>query len=203
MLSLAEKQTLEYYDTHAEAWANSRKKTSEPSFWHSEYQVLKKLLPPQSTILEIGSGSGRESLELTQMGYTYTGIDTSQELLKIAQKTNPSCTFIHTTAYSLPFLPESFDAFTSWAMLPHIPKERIGDALSSIQKSLKSGAIGFIAMREGEGEKQEPETGRWFSYYTQNEFEKILESAGFKIESKSKKPSRANLTWLIFFIRKN
>jgi hypothetical protein len=56
-------------------------------------------------------------------------------------------------------------------------------------------------MREGEGEKQEPETGRWFSYYSQDEFEEVLKAHGFEVIHKGRKVSRVNLTWLTFFIR--
>ena len=101
----------------------------------------------------------------------------------------------------MPFLLNTFDAFSSWAILPHIPKERIGMALDAIQRVLKSEGVGFIAMREGVGEKQEQETGRWFSYYSQSEFEHILIKQRFEILLKSRKQSRADLVWLPFFVR--
>jgi ubiquinone/menaquinone biosynthesis C-methylase UbiE len=200
LLTDRERQTIEYYDRYAEEWAQRRKKTTEPSFWNEELRELNRLKVPEGKILELGSGSGREALELIEMGYEYTGVDVSQELLKIARKRSPFSQFLHTTAYHLPFAPETFDAFFSWAMLPHIPKHRIDEALSSLKRVLKPGAMGFIAMREGEGEKQEKETGRWFSYYQQEEFEKILQKNGFKMELKNKKPSRADLVWLTFFV---
>lgn len=199
MLTEKEQQTLSWYESNAEIWAGQRKKLTEPSFWQQEYIQLKK---PQGKILEIGSGSGREALELMRMGYEYTGIDVSNELLKIAQRTAPEGKFLYSTVYNLPFSNDTFDAFSSWDLLPHIPKERIDEALNAIRTTLKSDAVGFIAMREGEGERQEPETGRWFSYYSQEEFEKILQKNGFRIEQKYKKPSRINLTWLVFFVYK-
>jgi hypothetical protein len=101
----------------------------------------------------------------------------------------------------MPFAPSSFDAFSSWAMLLHIPKERIGIALDAIHGVLKKDALGFIAMREGEGEKQELATGRWFSYYLQDEFGEILRTHGFDIVHQGRKPSRTDLVWLTFFVR--
>jgi ubiquinone/menaquinone biosynthesis C-methylase UbiE len=198
-----ERQTIEYYDTHAIDWAQRRKKTSEPSFWDEEFKEFRNLKTPKGKVLELGSGAGREAPELVAMGYEYIGIDTSQELLKIAQQSNPSSHFFYTTAYRLPFAKKSFDAFFSWALLPHIPKYRINTALTALKNVLRSDAIGFIAMREGEGYLQEQATQRWFSYYTQEEFTKILETNGFQIEKKSKKPSRPNLTWLTFFVSIN
>ena len=56
-------------------------------------------------------------------------------------------------------------------------------------------------MREGAEEKQELKTGRWFSYYSQNEFEDILVKHGFQILFKNRKQSRTDLVWLPFFVR--
>jgi len=201
MLSDKEIQVVTWYDHNAESWAASRKKISEPSFWAPEYASFKQLQKPQGKLLEIGSGSGREAREWIQMGYEYCGIDSSRALIQIAKQTEPAGRYFHTSVYEMPFLPNTFDAFSSWAMLPHVPKERIGTALSAIHNAIKPRALGFIAMREGTEEKQEPDTGRWFSYYNQSEFEAILKHSGFEVLSWERKQSRADLVWLTFYIK--
>lgn len=200
-LTQEEKQTIAYYDAHAQEWSNRRKKETEASFWKEELDVFQSLQPPQGMILELGSGSGREALELTQMGYAYVGVDTSAELLKIAMQRLPSSSFVQATPYHLPFPAQSFDAFFSWAMLPHVPKQRLSAALTSLKAVLKPGAGGFFAMREGIGFSEEPSTGRWFSYYSQEELLSDLFQNGFKVQRYYKKFSRIDLTWLIFFVR--
>jgi len=200
ILSEREMQVTDWYNQNGELWAGQRKKISEPSFWAAEYEYFRRL-KNQGSLLEIGSGSGREATEWTQMGFEYTGIDTSMVLIKIAQQNEPAGRYFHTSVYDMPFAPSSFDAFSSWALLPHIPKERIGLALDAIRKVLKPGGLGFIAMREGEGEKQESKTGRWFSYYLQAEFEELLKTHGFDIIHQGRKPSRADLAWLTFCVR--
>ena len=201
MLTEEEQQTVSYYNQHAKEWAEKRKKNTEPSFWDAELRELKALEVPQGTILEMGSGAGREAVELIGMGYEYVGMDVSQELLKIAAQVNPSSQFVYSTAYAMPFATGTFNAFFSWAMLPHIPKERLGVVLEELKRVLKHRAIGFLAMREGEGYHREAETGRWFSYYTQEELELILQQHGFRIEKMGKRPSRPGLVWLTAFVR--
>lgn len=201
MLSEKEIQVAEWYDQNATKWAESRKKTSESSFWAEEYEYFKQLQEPHGKLLEIGSGSGREAIEWIKMGYEYIGIDTSISLIRIAKQNEPRGRYFFSSVYEMPFFPNMFDAFSSWTMLPHIPKERIEEALKLIKVVLKPGGIGFIAMREGTGEKQEPETGRWFSYYSQSEFEPILVKHGFEILFKNRKQSRPDLTWLTFFVK--
>lgn len=200
-LTEQEKSVVSWYNQNAEIWASQRKKISEPSFWVQEYHDFQLLRKPQGKILEIGSGSGREATEWVQMGYEYTGIDTSKNLIQIAEKAEPAGQYFHTSVYQMPFLPHTFDAFSSWAMLPHIPKERIKIVLRLIREVLKTEGLGFIAMREGEKEEQEGEKGRWFSYYFQDEFEKILNECNFEIIQKGRKSSRPNLVWLTFFVR--
>ncbi len=210
-LSAKEQEVTDWYDQNASLWSEKRREKSKPSFWDQEYREFEKLFPKRGKILppgrvrkvlEIGSGSGREAIEWIRMGYEYHGIDLSRNLIEIARQTEPKGHYSHTSLYELAFPPHTFDAFSSWALLSHIPKERMGVVLAAIRRVVKRGAIGFIAMREGEGEKREEETGRWFSYYTQAEFSKVLEGGGFEILQMGKRRSRKDLTWLIFFVKK-
>src|SRR3990167_8575329 len=148
MLSVREKIVVDWYDNNAEKWAGQRKNIAEPSFWAQEYASFEQLNKSPGKILEIGSGSGREAIEWIRMGYEYSGIDTSKELIQIAKKTEPLGQYHHTSIYEMPFAPNTFDAFSSWAMLPHVPKDRIGIGVDALRHVLKHDAMGFFAMRE-------------------------------------------------------
>lgn len=201
-LTTEELQTRSYYEQHATDWSQRRKQKNEPSFWQDEFNEFQKIRTPHGTVLEIGSGAGREALELMKMGYDYIGIESSPSLLKVAKEAYPTIKIFLATPYDLPLAPESVDAFFSWAMLPHVPKGRIKLALEVLKRVLKGDGIGFIAMREGSGYRKEEKTGRWFAYYTQEEFATILQELGFQILKQSKKQSRPDLVWLTFFVRK-
>ena len=49
-------------------------------------QIIKKFHSPNTNILDIGCGTGEHTLELLKKGYKVTGIDLSNEMLKIAKK---------------------------------------------------------------------------------------------------------------------
>ena len=49
-------------------------------------QIIKKFHTPNIKILDIGCGTGEHTLELLKKGYKVTGIDFSNEMLKIAKK---------------------------------------------------------------------------------------------------------------------
>ena len=206
-LTPEEKLTVATYDTNAQAWI---KKHSTPGIWDKEMAIFKKLLP-KGEILEIGAGGGRDAKELIALGYDYAGVDVSRGLLVEAQKLNPQAQFFHQSIYELDFLKYSFDGFWTAATLLHIPKSRINEALKKIHAIVRPNGIGFISVKQGRGEKielDEPqlpgERKRLFSYYSQDEFRKILIQNGYQIIKSylsSIIPMSQGTTWLIYFVK--
>lgn len=194
-----EKQTVKYYDKKAEAWANTHHGFEEVSYWQSEMERFHELLP-SGKVLEIGSGSGKDAESLIKMGYDYTGTDASEGLLKVAKKRNPRATFKHVGVHDLDFSEHEFDGFWTVATLLHIPKDRTDEALQKIKTQIKSGGIGFITMKAGAGEREDPETGRWFAYYSKEGFQEVLERNGYQvIEEKNRQGEKD--WWLCFWVK--
>jgi len=199
-LTKMEQATLSFYDKHAEEWRAARC-VGNSSFWQEDIDNLRELVP-HGKILEIGSGSGREAGKLIQAGFDYTGIDASAGLLEVAKRDNPGAVFIHEDVYDLTFPNGQFDGFWSAATLLHLPKKRVVEALKSIKRVVKKDGVGFISLKEGEGEKTEENTGRFFSYYQAMEFVEKLQEAGFElIKSDRRFHKRSNTTWLTFFVK--
>lgn len=194
-----EKQTVGYYDKKADDWASAHHGLEEASYWKSEMERFHELLP-SGKVLEIGSGAGKDAESLIKMGYEYTGTDASEGLLKVAQKRNPQATFKHIGVHDLDFPEHSFDGFWTAATLLHIPKDRVDEALQRIKTQVKPDGVGFITMKAGAGEREDPETGRWFAYYSKDEFQGVLERNGFKVvEEKSRKGEKD--WWLCFWVK--
>jgi len=156
-------------------------------------------LLPSGKVLEIGSGAGKDAASLIQIGYDYTGTDASGGLIRVAQKRNPEATFKKVSVYDLDFPEQSFDGFWTAATLLHIPKDKIDDALTKIRSQVKVGGVGFISLKEGEGEREDKNTGRWFSYYSQEEFSEVLERNGFKVADFASREGEKD-TWLCFWV---
>jgi SAM-dependent methyltransferase len=203
VLTTEEQNTLDSYNKIAVDWSA----TLDADYWQKEYKKFSSLLP-KGHIIDIGSGPGRDSLWFTKHGYDCTGVDVSEEMVRLAQTANPKAKFFLKNLYELNFPPATFDGFWAACCLLHIPKAKINLALLSIKSVLKPGAIGFISIKEGIGEVmvEWKNSGhkRLFAYYSLEEFKNILEIAGFKIlESFKKLPSNANQdgTFLIYYIK--
>lgn len=195
--SEAVKRTISYYDDNAEDWS-SLHFASEDTYWREQMARYHELLP-SGKIIEIGSGSGKDAAALIEMGYEYTGTDASNGLISVAKKRNPSAKFINCTVDKLHFPKGYFDGFWTAATLLHIPKNLIGEALQSIRQVIRPDGIGFISMKAGNGERIDEKTGRWFSYYSGDEFRDVLEKNKFRIVDQETKKGDKDW-WLIYFV---
>jgi SAM-dependent methyltransferase len=194
-LTDGEKQTVGFYDSNATAWSDAH---LDGGYWKKQLNEFKRLLPA-GKVLEIGCGGGRDARDLIKRGYSYTGTDISAGLLKEARKNVPGQTFHQQSVYDLNF-DEKFDGFWASAVLLHIPKKRINDALKSIKSVVKKEGIGYISIKNGRGERT-LEDGRFFSFWTKGEFSKILEKNGFEIINFIHDPRSPTDDWLCFFVR--
>lgn len=192
-------QTINYYDTHAREWSNAHHGDEQTSYWEDEMNKFHKFLP-SGKVLEIGCGSGKDASNIIRLGYDYVGTDPSKGLLEIAQKRNPGTSFRNKSVQGLDFEENEFDGFWTAATLLHIPKDEIDDALQSIIRVVRNGGIGFISLKAGEGEREDAETERWFSYYSGEEFTKILEKNRLKVIEFGTKKGEKDF-WLVFLVK--
>ncbi len=209
-LTKEEKQTVEYYEQNADSW---HKPTTKLTFQDNEIKFFKKYLSAGS-VLEIGSGTGYDAKRLIEEGFDYTGTDIAKSFIRMCQKSLPNSKFFPFSVYDLSF-PQGteFDGFWASAVLLHVPKTKIDLALSQINKYIKVNGIGFISLKEGEGEQvQEVEKSRvtdqnkafsrFFSFYTKEEFTKILTKNGFSVIDFTSSETNNN-NWLWFIVQKN
>ncbi len=131
LLQLSEEE----YNAYASEFSTTR------TFFWRELEFLKEYVHDGGTVLDIGCGNGRLVDLFEGMPISYTGIDSSQKLITIAEKERGGKgTFIHTSALSLPFKDNSFDTVFSIAVLHHIPSlEYRMQFISEIGRVLKPG----------------------------------------------------------------
>lgn len=153
------------------------------------------------SVLDIGSGPGRDALIFQTAGKVLTCLDASQAMINICKARGLNALlgdFNH-----LPFDDASFDGAWAYTSLLHVPKAEIDQPLREIHRILKPNRILGIGMIEGDWEGYRESSGvslpRWFSYYQKDELVNIIARHGFSlIHSETFKPGTKTYLNLIF-----
>jgi len=199
-----ESKTIQTYNATAAAWASSHAVVNELA-WAAErfHQLL-----PGGSVLEIGCGGGRDAAELVRLGYDYTGTDASTGMVDVARTTVPGAAFAVCSVYNLPQLHKAFDGFWASAVLLHVPKKRIDEALRAIAAVARPGAIGMITMKDGDNEdfevrdKNGQHEERLFAYWRKDDFTASLSRNGFQVLDYVYQPVSKRTNWHFFFVQK-
>lgn len=154
-------------------------------------QEFIRYLKEGDKILDLGCGSGRDSIFLAKQGYDVWGIDISKEAIKKAKENfqAKNLHFLVANAENLPFEDEFFDAIYSRWVLQFVPLKK---AASEIFRVLKNNGIAFIAFLLNTkiiATRELTEFHRKEDIISTYENFKILKQVEFKIEElDAKKP---------------
>lgn len=195
-----EDETIATYNAFAQEWHEQHK---EPNYWDDAMDYFQTLLP-KGTILEIGAGGGRDAKDLIKRGYDYYGTEPAANFIPVARQHNPGAVFEQKSVYELEAA--DYDGFWASAVLLHVPRERIQEALTHLRAAVRSDAVGFIAIKEGEGERVEVggddvQITRLFVLWQDNDFRRELAEAGFEVMRYIRTEKSSRTIWLQYFVR--
>lgn len=146
---------------------------------------LTKLLKPNSTILDIGCGSGIPvDKYLINKGFKVIGIDISDEQIKLAKQNIPEGTFEVTNMSDLKEGYYQVDAIVSFYAIFHIPREEHQELFKKINSFLPIGGLVLVTMGADEWEGTEDDfhgSKMWWSHYGADKNKEIVKNAGFEI----------------------
>ena len=112
--------------------------------------LLIDYLFPHATILDVGCGTGYPIASyLIEHGFQVTGVDGSQELLKIAETKTPMMKRILGDVRTV-ILKDKFDAIIEWWCLFHVPPDEHPLMIKRFSEWLKPN--GVIEFTTGDGE---------------------------------------------------
>lgn len=95
------------------------------------------------TVLDIGCGGGLVSIPLSKVGYDVTGLDASNENIKVAQSRNSKTNFICSSAEQLCEEGQKYDVVLALEVVEHV--DNIELFLSSCNKLLKKNGILIVS----------------------------------------------------------
>ncbi|WP_431122315.1 class I SAM-dependent methyltransferase [Flagellimonas flava] len=139
---------------------------------------LRKILPPKSKVLEIGSGPGTDWKILNE-SYRTTGSDNSDEFLKHLTAENPTGKFLDLDAKTL-MTNQKFDGIYSNKVMHHLKDNELSESIDRQHAILNSNGIICHSFWKGEG--SETFKGLFVNYHTKVALEQMFRSR-FKILS--------------------
>lgn len=131
------------------------------------------------TLLEIGSGPGRDGVFFQENGLKVTCIDLSPEHVKLCLNKGLDARVMDMCSLSFP--PGSFDSVYAMNSLLHLTKEELPGVLKSIDSLLKPEGLFYMGVyggidSEGIREKDVTVPKRFFSFYTDDQLKKTVET---------------------------
>jgi SAM-dependent methyltransferase len=201
-----EKATIDTYDRNAAAWSTIHNYDLTKNNFAGALTEFYELVADGSTVLEVGCGGGRDAAELVKH-YDYLGTDASAGMVQSAREYVPTGEFQQCSVYDLNSLGKTFDAYWAAAVLLHIPKHRIDEALQAIKAAVKPNAVGMIAIKDGDREEFEVRQAdglheeRLFTYWTEVDFRTALDRNAIDVISYTYRPLSQRTNWHIFLTR--
>ena len=152
------------------------------------------------TILDYGSGSGRDSAYFLDKGFSVDSLDGSAEMKAQAERLFG----IKVKLASFLSLEEKdkYDGIWAQASIPHLEEHDLRVALTLIERALKRDGVFYSSFRKGEEDGYEK--GRWYTNMTERRFLSFLPASLYveKIwESQDVRPG-VSRTWLSIICRK-
>lgn len=160
-------KTIDYYNKHVEEFTTSTFEVDMKSL----YQPFLAELPEGARILDVGCGSGRDTLAFKNKGYQVDAIDYSEELVKKATRLTgipiKLKSFYEVDEY------EAYDGIWACASLLHCERSRLAEVLEKMVQALKPNGVIYMSFKYGDSDRDQD--GRQFTDLDENQAEALLE----------------------------
>lgn len=163
----ATEETIGYYD------GNANKFIADTA--NVEFGALQKtfadMLPEGGRILDLGCGSGRDSLAFLKAGFAVDAVDGSAEMAKAASELT-GLRVEHATFAD--FEPKGgYDGIWACSSLLHVPAAELPAIVAKYAAALKPGGRFYLSFKIGDHDGMR--NGRWFTDMTEHSFRRLID----------------------------
>lgn len=164
--------TLDFYQTNAKDFFSQ---TINVDMQNVYQPFLENLPKGKQAILDVGCGSGRDSVFFANQGFDVTAIDGSQNLIDLAKETdnrvNWQCmTFEEIDAQNWQ---NHFTGIWACASLLHVPFDDLSKLLNELITCLKPNGVLYASFKYGDSEREKD--GRFFCDMNEQRWQLIEE----------------------------
>ncbi|MCG6648886.1 class I SAM-dependent methyltransferase [Acinetobacter baumannii] len=160
-------KTIDYYNIYSDQFAKSTFNVDMESLYHPFLAHL----PSTARILDLGCGSGRDSLAFKKKGYEVDAWDYSEELVKKAHELT-GINVRHQSFYDLDDV-ELYNGIWACASLLHCERDRLAEVLQKILCALKPNGVIYMSFKYGDSDRDKD--GRKFTDLDENQADALLE----------------------------
>lgn len=186
-------QTLGYYNKNATGFVES---TVDVEFGELQERFA-RMLPEGGRILDLGCGSGRDSLAFMSSGFVVDAVDGSESMVRAASELTGL-----PVAHALFDEHEpagEYDGIWACSSLLHVPMSDLTPIIGKYTDYLKPGGVFYMSFKLGGFEGMRD--GRWFTDLDEESFSELISRIdGLRIDSlditSDVRPGRANEKWL-------
>ena len=151
--------TLDYYNKNSEEYFNSTLNVDMTN----TYKAFLKLVPKGGKILDLGCGSGRDSMNFIKLGYEVIAVDGAKKLAKRASVLLGKEVIVST--FEELELKEKFHGIWACASLLHIKREDLKTVLNNLYNNLDDNGVFYMSFKYGEKEYVD-DKNRYFNCFT-------------------------------------
>ena len=193
-------KTINYYNENAETFYQNTVDIDLEPF----YEKFLRYIPDKGRILDVGCGSGRDSLYFINNGYDVTSIDASEEMVKLSSALTGQST-IHLRIEDIDYQ-NKFNGIWACASLLHIEKNLTEKVLISLGNALKKNGVLYASYKYGANTSILE--GRYYNNFDESSFGAVIANIK-KLDIVNQwttddlRPSRENEKWLNVLLEKN
>ena len=172
-------KTMQYYSQNAKSFIAGTQGV-DMSGIQNEFS---RLIKPYGRILDLGCGSGRDTLHFLKQGFLVDAVDGCCEFCDETKRlaadylAQGCLTVCHTYFSDLKENKKSqeYDGIWACASLLHVPKAELPHIMEGIESMLKEGAIFYCSFKQGSFEGIR--NGRYFSDFDEDELRDLVKMA--------------------------
>lgn len=169
----------EYYDAEARGGLRGELNSTRVEIRRRHVEALRA--ERRRTIIDVGSGPGRDTVEFHRQGFDVTGVDLAPA--NVSALCSQGLAGVTASLYALPFRTASFEALWTMSTFVHVPHERFDQAMTELVRVVAPGAPMAIGTWGGRDYEGVPEFGelrpyRFFSLASHRRWRSMLERHG-------------------------